>query len=74
VKDFKPAMICLIWIELGCLLFLGATITGRNPAQSFQIATSVLLFAAIWSAVRSHNRAMTKPGKGKSQLWLDPDF
>jgi hypothetical protein len=64
----------LIWIELGCLLFLIGTLAPRNPAQSLRFAMCALNLAAIWSAVRSHERALQKPGKWKNQLWLDPDF
>ena len=74
MKRLEPIMIALIWIELGCLLFLIAALAPGNPTQSFRFAMCALNLAGIWTAVRSHERALQKPGKGKNQLWLDPEF
>jgi hypothetical protein len=74
VKRLEPILIGLIWLELGSLLFLIATLAPWGPAQTFRFAMCALILGAIWSAVRAHERALQKPGKGKNHLSLDPDF
>jgi hypothetical protein len=74
MKRILVVMLSLMWLESGLLLVLSVIIPGLPSGPYLWIGFNVSIVLVARSFVRSRERALLKPGKGRNQLWLDPDF